>query len=157
MRFIAYIGRYIKFIDITGSVSLPLACVHVKSMYFTGQVIAAVTNNLDHGMLLANDFAQDAALAFKDFKDTVIRRDIAILNSDTSVNVHDIDISMETNDRELSDIQNRIMSIDNHHQEFSDLSIDTHRDPSVDTQGMEVSDIDFMTFFCWYPWNGNFY
>ena len=77
-----YVGRYIKFNDITGSVNLPLACVHVKSMYFTGQVIAAVTNNLDHGMLLANDFAQDAALAFKDFKDTVIRRDIDILKSD---------------------------------------------------------------------------
>ena len=58
-----YVGQYIKFKDIIGSVNLPLAYVHVKSMYFTGHVTAAVTNNLDHDMLLANDIATSMSFA----------------------------------------------------------------------------------------------
>ena len=96
-----YVGQYIKFKDITGSVDLPLACVHVESKYFTGHITTAVTNNLDRNMLLANDVAKDATLDFKDFNATVIRRDPEIVNSDISSDTHDREIAVDTNDRDI--------------------------------------------------------
>ena len=125
-----YVGQYIKFNDITGSVDLPLACVHVESKYFTGHITAAVTNNLDRNMLLANDVAKDATLDFKDFNDTVIRRDPEIVNSDISSDTHDREIAVDTKDRDIS--------VDTRRDR--DISVDTRdRDISVDTRDIEIS------------------
>ena len=133
-----YVGQYIKFKDITGSVDLPLACVHVESKYFTGHITAAVTNNLDRNMLLANDVAKDATLDFKDFNDTVIRRDPEIVNSDFFSDTHDREIADDTNDRDIFiDTHGRDISIDTHDR---DISIDTRdRDISIDTRDRDIS------------------
>ena len=142
-----YVGQYIKFKDIIGSVNLPLAYVHVKSMYFTGHVTAAVTNNLDHDMLLANDIAKDAALSFKDLKDTVIRRDPGIVNSNISMDTCDRDISIDTRDRDMSiDTHDRDTFVGTRDRDVSvdtrdrDISFDTHdKETSIDTRDREVS------------------
>ena len=75
-----YIGN-IKVKGVTGSASLPLAQVLGKSLYFSGKMTAAVNDHVDRDMLLGNDVAEDAALAFKDM---VIGRDINTSNSEPS-------------------------------------------------------------------------
>ena len=141
-----YVGHYINFKDIIGSVNLPLAYVHVKSMYFTGHV----TNNLDHDMLLANDIAKDAALSFKDLKDTVIRRDPEIVNGDISSDTHDREVSVDINDRDIFiDTNDGDISTDTRDRDISTdtcdrvISSDTpDRDISIDPSDRDISICD---------------